>query len=218
MNSKNHVRLVVAVLVSALLAVFLLYTSVAKPTPSQPQPAPDTAGVVTLARRGDRRTAMPTARRCLLRRHLRGAAIVAVTTEEVPSVQGRTARAPRGRVDGTFVATPDSLVTKSPRYVAKERQADGTGRCGALALALGLYVCAALAGAWGAARNAARLQPARTRSSPHCRPPRSRRCARRRVRAPRLLARLRGEHSAARCWPIACPPWGADRARCSCGY
>ena len=51
MKSKSHVRLVVALSVSALLAVFLLYTSVAgKATPSlSPSQLSGHHGLVTLA-------------------------------------------------------------------------------------------------------------------------------------------------------------------------
>ena len=97
----------------------------------------------------------------------RGATVAVSYRGEVPDLfkVGRHVLL-RGRLRGaTFVAQPDSLVTKCPsRYVAKQR-ADPTAvpvmallGSGALALALGLYVYAALAGAWAAARNAKRLQ------------------------------------------------------------
>jgi cytochrome c-type biogenesis protein CcmE len=138
MNSKNHVRLVVALSVSALLAVFLLYTSVAgNATPSlSPSQLPGHSGVVTLAgvvvgpTQGDAHSAP-------LRFRVRdisgrGASVAVTYRGEVPDLfdVGRHVLL-RGRLRaGTFVATPDSLVTKCPsRYVAKKGDgADGTGR------------------------------------------------------------------------------------------
>ena len=138
MNSKNHVRLVVALSVSALLAVFLLYTSVAgNATPSlSPSQLPGHSGVVTLAgvvvgpTHGDAHSAP-------LRFRVRdisgrGASVAVTYRGEVPDLfdVGRHVLL-RGRLRaGTFVATPDSLVTKCPsRYVAKKGDgADGAGR------------------------------------------------------------------------------------------
>ena len=67
MTSNNHVRLVVALSVAALLAVFLLYTSVAgNATPSlSPSQLPGHTGVVTLAGSSSApRAATRTTRRC----------------------------------------------------------------------------------------------------------------------------------------------------------
>jgi cytochrome c-type biogenesis protein CcmE len=123
------VRLVVALSVAAVLAVFLLYTSVSGgATPSlKPSQLAGRHGLVTLVgavvgpTRGDGHAAP-------LRFRLRdvgGTASVRISYRgSVPDlfdvgrhvlVQGRLRR-------GTFVAVPGSLVTKCPsRYVAKKR-------------------------------------------------------------------------------------------------
>lgn len=138
MKSNNHVRLVVALSVAALLAVFLLYTSVAgNATPSlSPSQLRGHTGVVTLAgvalgpARGN---AHDTPLRFRMRDISgRGAAVAVSYRGEVPDLfkVGRHVLL-RGRLRGTtFVAQPDSLVTKCPsRYVAKPAAGtDGTGR------------------------------------------------------------------------------------------
>ena len=137
-KSNSHVRLVVALSVSALLAVFLLYTSVGgNATPSlSPSQLPGHHGLVTLAgvvvgpTRGN---AHDTPLRFRLRDISgRGAAIAVTYRGEVPDLfkVGRHVLV-RGRLrSATFVALPDSLVTKCPsRYVAKKVSgADGTAR------------------------------------------------------------------------------------------
>jgi cytochrome c-type biogenesis protein CcmE len=135
MKSNNHVRLVVALSVSALLAVFLLYTSVGgNATPSlSPSELSGHHGLVTLAgvvvgpTRGN---AHDTALRFRLRDVSgRGPAVSVAYHGEVPDLfkVGRHVLL-RGRLRAsTFVALPDSLVTKCPsRYVAKK--ADGNSR------------------------------------------------------------------------------------------
>ena len=135
MKSNSHVRLVVALSVSALLAVFLLYTSVGgNATPSlSPSRLAGHAGLVTLAgvvvgpTRGNAHDAP-------LRFRLRdvsgrGPAVAVAYRGEVPDLfeVGRHVLL-RGRLRAaTFVAVPDSLVTKCPsRYVAKKD--DGSPR------------------------------------------------------------------------------------------
>jgi cytochrome c-type biogenesis protein CcmE len=134
-KSNSHVRLVVALSVSALLAVFLLYTSVGgNATPSlSPSQLPGHAGLVTLAgvvvgpTRGN---GHDTSLRFRLRDVSgRGAAVPVAYRGEIPDLfnVGRHVLL-RGRLRAaTFVAVPDSLVTKCPsRYVAKK--ADGVPR------------------------------------------------------------------------------------------
>jgi cytochrome c-type biogenesis protein CcmE len=129
MKTSSHVRLVVALSVASLLAVFLLYTSVGgNATPSlAPSQLPGHHGLVTLAgvvvgpTRGD---AHDTPLRFRLRDINGRAAVPVAYRGSIPDLfkvgrhvllQGRL----RG---GTFVAVPDSLVTKCPsRYVAKKR-------------------------------------------------------------------------------------------------
>jgi cytochrome c-type biogenesis protein CcmE len=128
-KSNSQVRLVVALSVAALLAVFLLYTSVGgNATPSiSPSQLRDHSGLVTLAgmvvgpTRGNGHDAP-------LRFRLRdvsgrGPAVPVAYRGEVPDLfkVGRHVLL-RGRVQGaTFVAVHDSLVTKCPsRYVAQK--------------------------------------------------------------------------------------------------
>jgi cytochrome c-type biogenesis protein CcmE len=138
MRSKSHVRLVVALSVAALLAVFLLYTSIAgNATPSiGPSQLQAHRGIVTLTglvvgpARGN---AHDTPLRFRLRDISgRGPAVAVSYRGEVPDLfkVGRHVLL-RGRLHrGTFVAQPDSLVTKCPsRYVAQPRKdTGGTGR------------------------------------------------------------------------------------------
>jgi cytochrome c-type biogenesis protein CcmE len=138
MNSKSHVRLVVALSVSALLAVFLLYTSIAgNATPSiGPSQLHAHPGVVTLtglvvgpARGNGHDSPLHFRLRDISGR---GRAVAVSYRGEVPDLfkVGRHVLV-RGRLQGaTFVAQPDSLVTKCPsRYVAQPRKdAGGTGR------------------------------------------------------------------------------------------
>jgi len=125
-RSKGHARLVVALSVAALLAVFLLYTSVlGNATPSlRPSQLAGHHGLVTLTglvvgpTRGDAHEA-PLRFRL---RDIQGRASVAIAYRgSVPDLfrPGRHVLI-RGRLrGGTFVAVRDSLVTKCPsRYVA----------------------------------------------------------------------------------------------------
>ena len=138
MRSNSHVRLVVALSVAGLLAVFLLYTSVGgNATPSlSPSQLQSHHGLVTLAgvvvgpTRGN---AHDTPLRFRLRDISgRGAAVPVAYRGSVPDLfkVGRHVLL-RGRLRAaTFVAVPDSLVTKCPsRYVAKKGSgADGATR------------------------------------------------------------------------------------------
>jgi cytochrome c-type biogenesis protein CcmE len=138
MTSKSHVRLVVALSVAALLAVFLLYSSVAgNATPSlDPSQLAGHHGVVTLAGMvvgPTRGNAHDTPLHFRLRDISgRGATVPVSYRGEVPDLfkVGRHVLL-RGRLQaGTFVAQPDSLVTKCPsRYVAqKGSKSDGASR------------------------------------------------------------------------------------------
>ena len=137
MKSNSQVRLVVALSVAALLAVFLLYTSVAgNATPSlSPSQLPGHNGVVTLAgvvvgpARGN---AHDTPLRFRMRDVSgRGPAVAVSYRGEVPDLfkVGRHVLL-RGRLQGAaFVAVPGSLVTKCPsRYVAAKNAAAATTR------------------------------------------------------------------------------------------
>jgi cytochrome c-type biogenesis protein CcmE len=115
------VRLVVALSIAACLAVFLLYTSIAGgTTPSlRPSQLAGHLGRVTLAGRvlgpvtGD-------ARNGGLRFRVRDvngtAAVPVVYTGSVPDLfrAGRDVAVDGKLLSGTFVAVPDSLVTKCP--------------------------------------------------------------------------------------------------------
>ena len=126
MRTNGHIRLVVALSVAALLAVFLLYTSVGgNATPSlRPSQLSGRTGLVTLGGavvgpiRGD---AHESALRFRLRDVNGGASVAVAYRGSVPDLfeRGRHVLL-RGRLrGGTFVAVRDSLVTKCPsRYVA----------------------------------------------------------------------------------------------------
>ena len=123
---KRHVRLVVALAVASMLAVFLLYTSMSgNATPSlQPSQLLDHPGVVMLtgAVAGPIRDEADALRFRL--RDINGPSSVAVAYRgSVPDLfrRGRHVLL-RGRLrGGTFVAIRDSLMTKCPsRYVAKK--------------------------------------------------------------------------------------------------
>lgn len=128
-GGRGHARLVIALSVAALLAVFLLYTSVSGNATASLRPSQlrGQAGLVMLTgvvvgpTSGD-------AHRSALRfrvRDIRGHAAVAVAYRgSVPDLfrPGRDVLL-RGRLQGdTFVAVRDSMVTKCPsRYVAQKR-------------------------------------------------------------------------------------------------
>jgi cytochrome c-type biogenesis protein CcmE len=125
---RNPARLVVALSVAAVLAVFLLYTSIAGgSTPSlRPSQLAGSDGKVGLAGkvvgtpRGDPRAGG-------LRFELRDvdgtATVPVVYTGSVPDLfrTGRDVYVRGELVRGVFVAEPDSLVTKCPsKYAPKE--------------------------------------------------------------------------------------------------
>ena len=124
---RSPARLVIALSVAAVLAVFLLYTSFAGgATPSlQPSQLADHDGTVNLA---GRVVGEPTgnARGDGLRftmQNLKGKATVPVVYRgSVPDLfrTGRDVYMRGAVVDGVFVAEPDSLVTKCPsKYSSK---------------------------------------------------------------------------------------------------
>jgi cytochrome c-type biogenesis protein CcmE len=124
---RNPVRLVIALSVAAILAVFLLVTSFAGATPSlRPSQLANHPGEVSLAGRvvgpvnGDARG---DGLRFTLRDIDGTATVPVVYTGSVPDLfkVGRHVYM-RGELrDGTFVAEKDSLVTKCPsKYAPKE--------------------------------------------------------------------------------------------------
>ena len=129
-RKRNPARLVVALSVAAVLAVFLLYTSIAGGgTPSiQPSELSSQTGIVSLAGRvvpGYKGDSYGNG----LRFRLRDIDGVSSRTVEVlytgsVSDQFRAGRevSVKGRLrNGTFVAVKDSLVTKCPsKYTAKK--------------------------------------------------------------------------------------------------
>jgi cytochrome c-type biogenesis protein CcmE len=129
-RKRNPARLVVALSVAAVLAVFLLYTSIAGGgTPSiQPSELRGQTGVVTLAGRvqpGYKGDSYGGGLRFVLE-DIDGRSARAVTVVYTGSVsdQFRAGRevSVKGRLrNGTFVAEKDSLVTKCPsKYTAKK--------------------------------------------------------------------------------------------------
>jgi cytochrome c-type biogenesis protein CcmE len=129
-RKRNPARLVLALSVAAVLAVFLLYTSIAGGgTPSvQPSELKAQAGVVTLVGRvqpGYRGDSYGEGLRFELR-DIDGGSRKTVQVLYTGSVsdqfrEGREVSV-KGRLrNGTFVATKDSLVTKCPsKYTAKK--------------------------------------------------------------------------------------------------
>jgi cytochrome c-type biogenesis protein CcmE len=124
---RSPARLIIALSVAAVLAVFLLYTSLAGgSTPSlRPSQLADHPGKVSLAGkvvgpiRGDGR-AMP---KTFTLRDIEGSATVPVSyTGSVPDLfkAGRDVYMRGELQNGVFVAERDSLVTKCPsKYAAK---------------------------------------------------------------------------------------------------
>jgi cytochrome c-type biogenesis protein CcmE len=122
---RNPVRLVVALSVAAVLAVFLIWTSLAGGTPSlQPSQLEETSGEVGLVgivvseEQGD-----STLRFTL--RDIEGVATVPVVyAGSVPDLfkVGREVYVKGQLSGGTFMATEDSLVTKCPSKYAPESE------------------------------------------------------------------------------------------------
>ena len=123
---RNPVRLVVALSVAAVLAVFLIWTSLAGGTPSlQPSQLKGTSGEVGLAGivvgpvTGDARGE---GMRFELRDIEGTETVPVVYTGSVPDLfkVGREIYVKGQVTGGTFVATEDSLVTKCPSKYAPE--------------------------------------------------------------------------------------------------
>jgi cytochrome c-type biogenesis protein CcmE len=123
---RNPVRLVVALSVAAVLAIFLIWTSFAGGTPSlQPSQLEGKTGEVGLAGIvvGPVDEAEDESRLEFTLRDIEGEATVPVVyTGSVPDLfkSGREVYVKGELVEGTFVATPDSLVTKCPSKYAPE--------------------------------------------------------------------------------------------------
>jgi cytochrome c-type biogenesis protein CcmE len=129
-RKRNPARLVVALSVAAVLAVFLLYTSIAGGgTPSiSPSQLGAQAGVVSLAGRvqpGYRGDAYGEGLRFRVR-DIKGSSTRSVTVLYTGSVSdqfraGREVSVKGELRNGVFVAVKDSLVTKCPsKYTAKK--------------------------------------------------------------------------------------------------
>ena len=123
---RNPVRLVVALSVAAVLAVFLIWTSLAGGTPSlQPSQLEGTSGEVGLAGivvgpvTGDARGE---GMRFVLRDIEGTETVPVVYTGSVPDLfkVGREIYVKGQVTGGTFVAKEDSLVTKCPSKYAPE--------------------------------------------------------------------------------------------------
>ena len=123
---RNPVRLVVALSVAAVLAVFLIWTSLAGGTPSlQPSQLEGASGEVGLAGivvgpvTGDARGE---GMRFVLRDIEGTETVPVVYTGSVPDLfkVGREIYVKGQVAGGTFVATEDSLVTKCPSKYAPE--------------------------------------------------------------------------------------------------
>jgi cytochrome c-type biogenesis protein CcmE len=128
-RKRNPARLVIALSVAAVLAVFLLYTSVAGGTPAlSPSELSGQKGVVSLAGRvqpGYKGDAYAGGLRFRLR-DIKGGSAKTVTVVYTGSVSdqfraGREVSVKGELRNGTFVAVKDSLVTKCPsKYTAKK--------------------------------------------------------------------------------------------------
>ena len=230
---RSPARLIIALSVAAVLAIFLLYTSfaggldaVASPEPARrPERQGVPGGQGGRAGHGD---GAARRRRLHAPRHRRDARRCRSSTQARCPTSSRPAGKSISRVSfGTanFVAEPDSLVTKCPSKYAPtspEEQMPLLGRA-ALVVALGLVAYAALAGAYAAWRGRRRLD----RVGPQR--------ASRRLRAPlsRRLVLSRSRPGAATTSPSPTSPTtraassrsatrsrlsgAARRARCSCG-
>ena len=128
MARQSPVRLVFAVSIAAVLAIFLLYVSVAGGTPSlQPSQLKNRTEKVALVGKvvePYRRAAGKQEHRFRLR-DVKGSATVAVVYRDSVSEQFRVGREVRleGRLqNGVFVGKPGTLVTKCPsKYQAEKR-------------------------------------------------------------------------------------------------
>jgi cytochrome c-type biogenesis protein CcmE len=130
-RKRNPARLVVALSIAAVLAVFLLYTSIAgggTPSISPSELGTQTTGVVSLAGRvqpGYKGDAYGAGLRFRLR-DIKGGSTKTVTVLYTGSVSdqfraGREVSVKGELRNGTFVAVKDSLVTKCPsKYTAKK--------------------------------------------------------------------------------------------------
>ena len=127
-RKRNPARLVIALSVAAVLAVFLLYTSIAGGgTPSiAPSELAGKTGVVTLVgvvQPGYRGDEYGAGLRFTLRDRDAGPATVPVVYKGTKSDQFRAGRevSVKGELrNGTFVAVKDSLVTKCPSKYAPD--------------------------------------------------------------------------------------------------
>jgi cytochrome c-type biogenesis protein CcmE len=123
---RNPVRLVVALSIAAVLAIFLIWTSLAGGTPSlQPSQLEGKTGEVGLAGIvvGPVDEAEDESRLEFTLRDIEGEATVPVVySGSVPDLfkVGREIYVKGELVNGTFMATPDSLVTKCPSKYAPE--------------------------------------------------------------------------------------------------
>ena len=124
----NPARLVVALSVAAVLAVFLIYTSLAGGTPSiQPSSLPGHAGRVTLVGvvvgpvRGD---GYAQALRFRLRDRSGTASVPVIYRGEVPDLfkVGREIVVDGKLANGTFAGIPGTLVTKCPSKYAPAKK------------------------------------------------------------------------------------------------
>jgi cytochrome c-type biogenesis protein CcmE len=125
---RNPVRLVIALSVAAVLAIFLIWTSLAGGTPSlQPSQLEEAGGEVGLVGivvgpvTGDARGE---GMRFQLRDREGAATVPVVYTGSVPDLfkAGREIYVKGELANGTFVAVEDSLVTKCPSKYAPESE------------------------------------------------------------------------------------------------
>ena len=127
MARQSPVRLVFAISIAAVLAVFLLYVSVAGGTPSlQPSQLKNRAGKVALVGKVVTPTRAEGRQELRFRlRDVKGSATVPVVYRGSVPDQFKAGREVRleGRLqNGVFVGKPGTLVTKCPsKYTAEER-------------------------------------------------------------------------------------------------
>ena len=127
MARQSPVRLVFAISIAAVLAIFLLYVSVAGGTPSlQPSQLKNRKGDVALVGKVLAPTHAQGRQEVRFRlRDVKGAASVRVVyRDSVPDQfkAGREVRLEGRQQNGIFVGKPGTLVTKCPsKYTAEER-------------------------------------------------------------------------------------------------